>query len=503
MKARWLTLFASVPLIVGTMLLQSCGGVGGPTKTTTTGGGGNGPTANFLALLTAEQKASKYIGPEACAAAACHGGTPSNHVSMKLASFKNAKSNATVYDDWKGTEHYAKGVTCENCHGPGGAHQAAPKNADGTAHAILTFPKVTSPEVCGQCHGPIHDDWAASGHANLITSPISSTVTNPASNGQTSRCFMCHGGLTRAEFTENGIDPSVMTAAQITQCANDILNTVPYIASCATCHNPHKKTGNLNTQGEDVQLYHPEANTDSTAIAPGTTPVQYTAANQLCGQCHNGRGTTATDAYLTANASRPSAHHSNQFNSLLGVGGAESPSGPPQRTTSHAQIDGQCAHCHMPQSRHTYTVSVDNGCAPCHTPADVSARAAALKNEVVNGLTALANRMGVWANKNLGDSTFWDYTSNIAAGKTAPAQSKIPIEVKRARHNYYYIVISGDYGVHNAAYTRYLIQWSNDTLTNAGIPKINATEVNNIPMAQKLEALKQVKKNASSHSIDD
>lgn len=65
MKARWLTLFASVPLIVGTMLLQSCGGVGGPTKATTTGGGGNAPTANFLALLTAEQKASKYIGPEA------------------------------------------------------------------------------------------------------------------------------------------------------------------------------------------------------------------------------------------------------------------------------------------------------------------------------------------------------------------------------------------------------------------------------------------------------
>lgn len=422
---------------------------------------------------------------------------------MKLASFKGRTTGTTVYDEWKGTMHYTKGVTCENCHGPGGAHAANPKNTDGTAHAILTFPKIVSPEVCGQCHGPIHDDWASSKHSEVITSPIQSTVSSPASSGQTSRCFMCHGGLTRAEYTENGIDPSAMTTAQIVQCANDILNTVPYTATCTTCHNPHAKTGNLNNQGEDVQLHHPEANTDPTAIAPGTTPVQYTAANQICGQCHNGRGTTATDTYLTANTSRPSAHHSDQFNTLLGVGGAESPSGPPQRTTSHAAIDSQCAHCHMPESRHTYTVSVDNGCAPCHTAADVSARAAALKEEIVNDLTALANRMGNWANKQLGDPTFWDYTSNIATGKTAPAQSKIPIEVKRARHNYYYLVISGDYGVHNAAYARYLMQWSNDTLTNAGIPQVNLGAIKQIPMAQKLEALKAVKKAAAQHSIDD
>src|ERR1022692_2545573 len=82
MKARWLTLFACVPLIVGTVMLMSCGGVGGPTSPAASAGS-NAPTQNFLALLTSEQKASKYIGPEACGAAACHGGVTPAHVSAK------------------------------------------------------------------------------------------------------------------------------------------------------------------------------------------------------------------------------------------------------------------------------------------------------------------------------------------------------------------------------------------------------------------------------------
>ncbi len=505
MKARWLTLFASVPLIVGTMLLQSCGGVGGPTSSKTNPGT-NAPSQAFLALMTAEQKASKYIGPESCNASACHGGsaTPA-HGGMKLASFNTKKANAAgggQFGEWQQTVHFTKGVSCENCHGPGGAHQAAPKNADGTAHAILTYPKITSPEVCGQCHGPIHDDWKISKHSELIASPISSTVTNPASSGQTSRCFLCHGGLARAQYMEAGVDPSQMTTAQIVQCANDILNTVPYTASCATCHDPHAKTGNLTGAGKEVQLYHPETLTDSSAIAPGTTPAQYTAANQICGQCHNGRGTTATDAYLTANTSRPSVHHSNQLNSLLGVGGSETASGPPQRSGTHALTPGQCATCHMPKSRHTMTVSVDGGCQPCHTASDAATRAATLKAEVVNNLVALSSRMGSWAQTTLGDPTFWDYTSNIASGKTAPKQSLIPIEVKRARHNYYYVVTSGDYGVHNPAYTRYLLQVAANNLNSLGVPAMKPQDLAAIPMPVKLQQIQQVRKSASSSDVD-
>ncbi len=499
MKARWLTLFASVPLIVGTMLLQSCGGVGGPT-TSATSPGASAPTASFLALMTAEQKAATNIGSEACGAAACHGGAPTTS-GAKLAS-ATTRGTSTHYTTWKLTVHAQKGVTCESCHGPGSAHAAAPKNTDGTAHAIVTFPNVVSDDVCGQCHGPTHDEWEASKHSQLVASPISSTATSPASSGQNSRCFLCHGGQARAQFTENGIDPSVMTLTQITNVANDILNTNPNSATCVTCHNPHAKTGNLTGAGKEVQLYHSESLTDSSGIGPGTVATQFTAVNQICGQCHNGRGTTATDAYLTANTSRSSVHHSNQFNSLLGVGGWEGVGGPPQRSGTHALAPGQCATCHMPLSRHTMTVSVDNGCQPCHSSADAASRAATLKAEVVNNLTSLSTRMGNWAQTTFGDPTFWDYTSNIATGKTAPKQTLIPIQVKRARHNYYYVITSGDYGVHNPAYTRYLLQVAADNLTAAGIGVTSPARIGQVSMADKLAVISDAKTRAMNNSSD-
>ncbi len=502
MKARWLTLFACVPLIVGTMLLQSCGGVGGPAKGSTSPGS-NQPTQAFLALLTPEQKGAKNIGPEACGTATCHGGAAAKaHIAMKTASLKKMGSGDNQYTTWKDTAHAQKGVTCEKCHGPGSAHAAMPQKADGTANAILTFPNIASPTVCGQCHGPTHDEFMASKHAELIASPISSTVTGPTTSGQASQCFECHGGLTRAQYLNNGITPEQMTSAQIVQVANDTLNSLPHVALCATCHNPHAKTGNLTGNGKEVQLYNSEVLTDSSGIGPGTTPPQYTRVNQVCGQCHNGRGTTATDAYLNSSTSRPSAHHSNQFNSLLGVGGAENWNSPPsKRSGTHALAPGQCATCHMPNARHTFTVSYD-GCAPCHTTSDAAARASALKAEVSNDLLALETRMSSWAVAQGWNAACWDYTSNIPSGVTAPKQTLIPNSVKEARHNYYYIVISGDLGIHNPSYTRYLLDWSNNALTSAGIPKVNMSEITKIPTAAKIKHFQQIKAKSANSSMD-
>jgi formate-dependent nitrite reductase cytochrome c552 subunit len=311
--------------------------------------------------------------------------------------------------------------------------------------------------------------------------------------------MLCHGGLVRAQYTENGVTPEQMTTTQIVNACNSILNTVPYTASCATCHNPHAKTGNLTGTGQEAQIYHSEVLTASTGIAPGTTPDQYTRVNQICGQCHNGRATNGTDTYLQANTSRPSAHHSNQFNSLLGVGGAESPDGPPQRSGTHALAPGQCATCHMPASRHTFTVSYE-GCAPCHTTTDAAARASALQTEIVDDLTALNTEMSNWAQTTFGNPTGWDFSSNQTG--TPSSQAAIPIEIKRARHNYYYEVISGDYGVHNPAYTRYLMQWAETNLQNLGLPKANRSEIAKMPMAVKLQQIKLARKNLAKLPID-
>lgn len=504
MKARWLTLFACVPLIVGTMVLTSCGGVGGAASSASSPGS-NSATQAFLALLTPQQKTATYVGADVCGSASCHGGAPASTSpsAVHLASMTRALSGPETgqYTTWKLTDHYQHGVTCESCHGPGSVHAAQPTDSNGNPYGILTFPNIAQTAVCGQCHGPEHDDWAASVHSQLVADPIQSVQSSPTADGVTSRCEACHGGLSRAEYTENGIDYSTLTSAQIVTLATNILNTIPNTAVCATCHDPHAKTGNLSAiSGQDVQIYHSEFLSDSSGIAPNTVPTQYTEVNQICGQCHNGRATNGTDAYLSTSAStsRPGAHHSDQFNSLLGVGGAEDAAGPPQRTTSHAAIPGQCATCHMGSgSSHTMTVNTNTGCQPCHTSEDASNRLVALKTTIVNDLTALSTTMQNWAKATpgLGDPEDWDYTSNITDGATIPNESLIPIQVRRARHNYYYIVISGDYGVHNYAYEEYLIQVANENMAQL-TTVVQPSDVASIPMATKMNVIQQARSKA-------
>jgi hypothetical protein len=184
-------------------------------------------------------------------------------------------------------------------------------------------------------------------------------------------------------------------------------------------------------------------------------------------------------------------HDSNQQNMLLGIGGVEG-SGPVIRNTAHANIPGQCTTCHMPDSRHTYTVSFDKGCAPCHTPTDAAARTSAAKEEVISGLYALKARMARWAQATFGDPRFWDYPSLLSEeGVTPPNQALVPIEVKRARHNFYFDLRDGSMGPHNAPYALHLIQVANDNLDAIGAtaPVIAKASVNQ--MLQDLQADRQ------------
>lgn len=473
MRSKWLiTMFAALPLAAATLVLQSCAGVGGPRTET---GGLPAVTEQFLALLSPAQKDATYIGADACADPSCHGGR---------------SPEDPIYTHWQETAHAEKGVTCERCHGPASAHAATP--ADKTL--ILTFPKSTSPVVCAQCHGPTFDQWNNSQHAKLVTSPVNSASTNPA-GAKSSLCISCHSGLFRTQIVDGGVDVAAMEPALIKTVADNTLTVVPHVATCVTCHDPHNQTGNLTDTGKEVQLRKKTFNSDTTPVAPGSLPASFTNFDHGCAQCHNGRGTDPTDVKLRASTSRPSMHDSNQYNMLLGFGGVEG-GGPVVRNTAHASAPGQCSKCHMPDSRHTFTVSYDKGCAPCHTAADAAARATSVKGEVLDSLSALLTRMQNWALANKGDIDFWDYTSLIQAeGKTPPAQSGIPDEIKRARHNFYFVVRAGDYGVHNAPYANHLINVANSNLDELGMDRSVKTR-SKLSTAEKLKLMEAIRAKA-------
>lgn len=444
----------SLALAVAVLALGGCGGGGGPLVQAP-GTGTPSPSSRFIALLPAAQKDATYVGAEQCAR--CHG----------AGSRQTGAEPVAVA--WSKTKHAQVNVGCEQCHGPGSRHAAAPSKEN-----ILTYPNVASSVVCAQCHGTIAAQYEQSGHAGVVEVVIEEAESNPNVYGKT--CFRCHSAPFRAQMvdskltygqTRDAIDSAIqaMSADPIVEIAHATHES----ASCASCHDPHRQTGNLTWQGKEVQLRRAVSNTDTTDVAPGTPVKQHTTFNQICASCHNGRGGNPSDAALNTGTARPNFHDSNQYNMLMGMTGVEEQPGPVVRTTAHATAPGQCSHCHVANARHTFTVSYDTGCSPCHTTADAAARVQATKSQTEQGLLALRSRLQAWSQQTFGDPDLWNYTTLIPAGKTAPPQAQVPIEVKRSRHNYWFILRDASFGVHNAAYARYLLDVANANLDQLGV----------------------------------
>lgn len=456
-KVYGLAATSVVSLIVGAVVLESCAGSGGPvTNTGGNGSGGNngGIAAQFKALEPAGQAGATNVGAAACGK--CHNGQG---------------GYTPIYAQWQGTEHYAHGVSCENCHGPGSKHIAAP-----AATNIIGFPNNNSYIVCAQCHGQIASDYSQSPHAQLVSDPVNLTASSPALGGQVYRCIVCHSGLMRAEYTERGTNPATMSLTALTTVANQTLSNVPQTANCATCHNPHKKTGNTSLAGLDVQLWHPEANTNITAAGLNSKAASFTNMNQACAECHNGWGSNPTDANLQASTSRPAFHEAPNYNMLMGYGGVDNGDFTVGSTT-HSTMAGQCSKCHLPTSRHTFTVSYDISCTPCHTATDAANRAATIQAQTQAGMYQLLSRMEAWSMATFKDPDLWDYTANIQAeGKTPPNESSVPIQIMRARYNYYFISNDKSMGPHNAAYTNLLLTVANNNLNAINVPPAASTK---------------------------
>jgi hypothetical protein len=425
-------------LFIGVLIAAGCGG-GGPLKSQNTN---VTAAAQFTQLLPAAQKSATRVGDAQC-----------------------GKCHAADHTTWMATKHAAALVDCEACHGPGSAHAAAPSLTN-----ILRGIDSTNPIVCGQCHSDILNDWSGSKHAQIVADPV-----NTGSNN----CLRCHSGAFRALNVDSPIShgqtPAQVDTAIVALSNATLQSFIPAThetANCANCHDPHQNTTNLTSAGEQFYLRRATSSTDLSSDLPNAPVAQYTTVNHICGSCHNNRGGDPSDAGLTKNTSRPATHEGPEYNMLNGYGGAEDAAGPPTRTSTHVTAPDQCVQCHMPNSRHTFTVSLDISCAPCHTAPDAAARETTVQSEVQNGLVALRTRMQNWAQATFKDPAVWDYTTNIPSTSKIPTQSQVPIQIKRARHNYYFILLDRSLGVHNAPYTLYLLNYANTNLDALGISRV-------------------------------
>lgn len=450
MQKRWLvaSLAGTAVTMMATLLaLYGCGGGGGPLRPPTPPAPPS-PSAEFVALLPEGQRNATFVGTDQC-----------------------AKCHQDDHAKWAQSRHAQVNVGCERCHGPGSEHVKAPSENN-----ILTYPNITRSVVCGQCHGQQFEEFRHSAHAEMVGTLVNANFVGSNPRLYVAVCYRCHSAPFRMQLVDGplseGVSPDQIDA-NINALSNDqLLAYLPVsheTATCATCHKPHS-----------LNLRYARFNTDTAPIAPGTPPKLHTTFNHICATCHNGRGANPSDQALQTGTARPNMHESNQFNMLMGIGGVESDAGGQDpslpmsiRRMAHAEAPDQCVHCHMPDNRHTFTVSYDKGCAPCHTPADAAARAGAVKDEIQLALFALRARLRNWAQQTFGDPDLWDYTALIAElGKTAPPQGQVPIEVKRARHNYYFVLRDASFGIHNAPYARHLLTIANRQLDAIGVPRI-------------------------------
>jgi hypothetical protein len=468
MQKRWLvaSLAGTAVTMMATLLaLYGCGGGGGPLRPPAPTAPPS-PSAEFVALFPEGQRNATFVGTDQC-----------------------AKCHQNDHAKWAQSRHAQVNVGCERCHGPGSEHVKAPSENN-----ILTYPNITRSVVCGQCHGPQFEEFRHSAHAEMVGTLVNANFVGSNPRLYVAVCYRCHSAPFRMQLVDGplseGVSPDQIDA-NINALSNDqLLAYLPVsheTATCATCHTAHS-----------VKLRYARFNTDTAPIAPGTPPKLHTTFNHTCATCHNGRGANPSDQALQTGTARPNMHESNQFNMLMGIGGVESdaggqdPSLPPSiRRMAHAEAPDQCVHCHMPDNRHTFTVSYDKGCAPCHTPADAAARAGAVKDEIQLALFALRARLRNWAQQTFGDPDLWDYTALIAElGKTAPPQGQVPIEVKRARHNYYFVLRDASFGIHNALYARHLLTIANRQLDAIGVPRI-APQVLSRLRRQEIQAVLQ------------
>lgn len=362
-------------------------------------------------------------------------------------------------------------VQCESCHGPAGWHAANPEDPVSRPRVDIASP------VCGGCHNSqfvparvaalhpsTYEDWAASGHRAVrdelkadFSSSAGTTLYMPSCGG-------CHSGTVREALIDNTPLPSGHEAGAIG-------------IACATCHDAHQLhthtnvlhglhtnlvTGFVINNSQLGSVYTNQLRYPLASLADhhstGAFATNYNPRINVCAQCHNDRGASASTS------SRP-PHHSSQYNMLLGSFRQSDTTVPSNQTAAHAFLEKQCASCHMQteggSSGHSFKVQTFGACISCHEQPEllVQFTTNAVTRQIQQGKAALdfwALNAAPAALQKYG-ARAWEYSNPGGLSGPGPAPSAaeqplIPEAIRKARFNLYLVFNEGSFGVHNGPY---------------------------------------------------
>jgi predicted CXXCH cytochrome family protein len=312
----------------------------------------------------------------------------------------------------------------------------------GSQHKGLTTLAQTSvsygSDVCAQCHDePSHHPepiaWDASVHA----------ADWDIQHFARDRCAACH---TAQGFVDMTVDGGLYQA-----------NSDPDPITCSACHDPHD--------------------------APGPANLRLGSVENACTSCHKLR------------VSSHGIHHSNQGPMIAGTDGMEL-EGYEYSNSSHSNVDGACATCHMAGlpsmitdiidqdgeveadsislgeavgivGGHTFSVVGEfdaeefvngEGCVPCHSSVSMEVLEFS-QFTIMNLLDELKANLPVAAEGGAG--------AHEDAGAPVFGGDLLTETEAAAAFNWYFVVNDGSYGVHNHSYAADLL--------NASIAEVKKT----------------------------
>lgn len=354
------------------------------------------------------------------------------------------------YDDYFGVEGdlaasrraSLEGVQCESCHGPMGpefnSHRPLISFSD---HMVGE----TSTSLCAKCHGGQLDEWATSGHANVVGGDID--LFNEEHYAHNSSCDYCH----TSEGFIKANDPSY---------ADYEFPEEQSFIGCVTCHDPHAGAAGSGNASQ-LRAVGPQEVLYDAATDPGDAErprMEGYGTAQTCVQCHHARRDNANVAGQIANGSgHMGPHGSPQMDMFIGAGSYVIAGEEYDTTHYHQNIENACVSCHMVRetllhgelqdhSFHSFTPEVGScNTTGCHTTwTDFTVRDAYQATTLAK-LDELAGKFGFtdWAAFDEG----WDSTD-----------AAVEVWQREAAYAGFFVANDGSMGVHNPSYARDLLQ---------------------------------------------